>query len=52
MLQHQEFIIAIKDAIKPGLELCFKRPFDRDMVTSYLIQIRKRVYEEDEEALK
>ena len=52
MVKHQEYIIAIKDAIKPGLELCFKKPFEREMVAKYLNKIHQKEYVEDERLQK
>ena len=45
MLRHQELIIAIKDAIKPGLEICFKKPFEKEMVADYFNTISKKTFE-------
>ena len=48
MIQHQEYILAIKDAIKPGLYLCLRKSYNREMVAKYLNGIRKKFGGEDD----
>jgi hypothetical protein len=39
MIQHQELILSIKDAIKPGAFSPFYKPFTKEMVKEYFTKL-------------
>ena len=43
MIQHQEMILSIKDAIKPGIFQTFYKPYTKDQIKNYFtrLQVRK-----------
>lgn len=43
MIQHQEMILSIKDAIKPGIFQTFYKPYSKDQIKEYftMLQVKK-----------
>ena len=52
MIQHQERIIAVKDAIKPGIIAIITKPFEKYMLKEYLRQLKQKDIAPDKEAIK
>ena len=42
MIQHQEMILSIKDAIKPGIFQTFYKPYTKDQIKNYFLKLQVR----------
>jgi hypothetical protein len=40
MLQHQELIMSVKEAIKPGIFQTFYRPYTKEMIKDYFKKLQ------------
>ena len=49
LLKHQEEVIAIKEAIKPGFIAMFCQAFDKEMVRKYLEDLSDKEFDEKED---
>jgi len=52
MIQHQERILAVKEAIKPGILSIFMEPFDKNMMKRYFRALKHKAVVPDKERLK
>ena len=52
MLEHQERILSVKDAIKPGYLSIWTKPFTKEMISEYFDSVRIKIIEIDQKQLK
>ena len=52
MIEHQELIMSVKEAIKPGAFSTFIKPFTKDMLKDYFARIQMQIISKEQIKIK